>query len=619
MIPTVNRKYSVSTLVEPEAVFQKIRPGTRIFISSGMAEPQTLLKYLMSPAASKLDDIELVQLFSLSNALSAKTLSTKPFRLKTFCSGWTTEETIVGGCVDLIPSRLTAVADLIRTGLVPIDVAFVQVTPPNEAGYCSFGVAVDVAREAMEAAAFTVGEINPYAPYTFGDTYVPVDEFDMLVESPEPPLTFQRQLTTDIHREVAGHVAGLIGDESCLAFSTDPLYEALAERLVHKRHLGIHSPVFTDALMDLMRSGAVTNRRKESYRGKTLTSYAYGSKALMRWLDHNPLIEFQRSGKVFNPQMIGRNPNFAAVIAARMVDLTGRIGLADRNCTVDVEQAEVLDMVNGAQYSRGGKTIIALSSRNQDGEPNILPTLNDAPHRFDFYEAVTCVVTEYGVANLNGKTLRERAQALIDIAHPDDRRQLVEKAKSQRVLYADQIFIAESGRLYPQQIRAVKVLKNNLEVVFRPIKPSDEEDMRRLFYRFSDESVYSRYFHTIKSMPHTKMQTYVNVDWNQVMSIVGLSNVGDQRRIIAEGRYVRIPADGYAELVFVVDEQCQGLGIATYLYKMLCRLAKERGIRGFVADVLFSNIGMMKVFKKGDLPVKAHLEAGVYNLRIPFN
>jgi hypothetical protein len=165
----------------------------------------------------------------------------------------------------------------------------------------------------------------------------------------------------------------------------------------------------------------------------------------------------------------------------------------------------------------------------------------------------------------------ERAQALIDIAHPDDCYRLVEEAKAQRVLYSDQIFFTSSGHLYPYQIRSAKVLKNNLEVVFRPIKPSDEEDMRRLFYRFSNESICSRSFHTIKSMPHTKMQAYVNVDWSQEMSFVGLAEDRGRPRIIAEARYEKIPADGYAEIVFVVDEEFQGLGIATYLYKMLYR------------------------------------------------
>lgn len=215
--------------------------------------------------------------------------------------------------------------------------------------------------------------------------------------------------------------------------------------------------------------------------------------------------------------------------------------------------------------------------------------------------------------------MRERAQALIEIAHPDDRAALIAAAKEKNIIYADQIFLAESAGLYPADISETETFSDNLTVRFRPIKPSDEEGMRHLFYRFSDESVYYRYFHSLRSMPHTKMQAYVNVDWKQDMSIVGLVGEPGKGKIIAEGRYFRIPGSAFAEVVFVVDEKYQGKGVATFLYSMLVRLAKERGIKGFKADVLFFNIGMMKVFRKGNLPVHAHLEDGVYHLSIPFN
>ena len=162
-------------------------------------------------------------------------------------------------------------------------------------------------------------------------------------------------------------------------------------------------------------------------------------------------------------------------------------------------------------------------------------------------------------------------------------------------------------------------IKDNLSVRYRAIRPSDEEGMRTLFYRFSDEAVYSRYFHSISSMPHAKMQEYVNVDWNQVLSIVGLVGEEGKGHIITEARFIRIPGSPLAEIVFVVDEKYQRLGIASFLYRMLIQLAIERGIKGFTAEVLFSNIGIMKVFRKGNLPVKAHLESGVYHLEIPFN
>jgi GNAT superfamily N-acetyltransferase len=229
------------------------------------------------------------------------------------------------------------------------------------------------------------------------------------------------------------------------------------------------------------------------------------------------------------------------------------------------------------------------------------------------------VITEYGVACLNGRSVRERAQALIDIAHPDDRPELVELGKREKMLYQDQIFIAESAHLYPSNITAKHTFKGGVEVHFRAIKPSDEEGMRRLFYRFSDKAVYYRYFSPIKTMPHAKMQEYVNVDYRMAMAIVGLVGESGQERVIAEARFVREPHGPYADMAFVVDEEYQGLGIATYLYKMLIRLAKEQGLPGFTASVLATNQGMMKVLDKGGLPVKASLEQGVYELVIRFD
>jgi RimJ/RimL family protein N-acetyltransferase len=371
--------------------------------------------------------------------------------------------------------------------------------------------------------------------------------------------------------------------------------------------------------MDLVNSGAVTNRRKEVFRGKSVASYALGTPALMAWLDSNPLVEFQSIDKVFEPFQIGRNPNFVAIFAARKVDLSGRVALHFGKGNVAAGPGEAMDFVNGAELSEGGVTVFALPSRNRRGEANLLLTVEEFPNLFGLRESVDMVITEFGVANLRGRTVRERAQALIDVAHPDDRAGLVAEAKQARILYEDQILLEESAHLYPIDIHAPHTPEDGLVVRFRAIKPSDEEEMRRLFYRFSDEAVYYRYFSPIKTMPHKKMQEYVNVDCNQIISIVGLVGQPGQGRIIAEARFVRDQARPYADVAFVVDEAYQGKGIATFLYRMLIRLAKERGVQGFTADVLSSNKAMMKVFENGGLPVKAKLAQGAFELTIPFN
>ena len=246
--------------------------------------------------------------------------------------------------------------------------------------------------------------------------------------------------------------------------------------------------------MDLVRSGAVSNRNKRVYRGKSLTSYAFGTKELMAWLDRNPLVDFQGIDTVFNPVQIGTNPRFIAVIPARKVDLSGRVAMHIGKGNVATTPGEVADFVNGAELSERGSTIFALPSRNLKGRPNIVLSVEDLPNQLSLQESVDMIVTEYGVANMRGRTVRERAQFLIDIAHPEDRKKLFEQAKERKILYPDQIYLPESARLYPSDIATRHTFKGDVEVRFHAIKPSDEEEMRRLFYRFSDRTVYYRYF-----------------------------------------------------------------------------------------------------------------------------
>ncbi|MCB2149267.1 MAG: GNAT family N-acetyltransferase [Deltaproteobacteria bacterium] len=606
-------------LVPADAVFERIRPGMSVFLSTGAAEPRTLVKHLMAAHSAKLQDLELIQIVSFADAISLKNLQSQKFRLKTFFSGWVADEAITAGHVDLIPCYLSRISELLEKRKVRVDIVFVQITPPDKDGYCSLGVSVDVARLAMEQANLVVGEINTRVPRTLGDTFVQISAFDMLVQSDEPPVYFERWPVDPVYHLIAANIEPLIEDQSCIAFSMGPLFESLGRALTGKQHLGVHSPFFSDALMDLVKSGAVTNRYKELFRRKSITSYACGTAELFQWLDQNPAVEFQPVDKVFDPLSIGRNPRFVAIISARSADITGRIALHTGLGNVASGPAEVLAFLNGAQISEGGYTVFGLPSRSRQGTANITTSIEGLKNRVDFREAVDYVVTEFGVASLKGLTLRERAQALIEIAHPDDRVGLIAAAKKEAILYRDQIYLAESIRYFPSQINECHQFKGGVEIRFRPIRPSDEEEMRRLFYRFSDESVYYRYFSSLKAMPHTRMQTYVNVDWSDVMSIVGVAGKPGQGVIVAEARYLVNPDGRQAEIAFVVDEAYQSLGISTYLFKLLVRLARERGIKGFWADVLASNAAMMKVFHKGGLPVLTDMEDGVYHVTILFD
>jgi acyl-CoA hydrolase/GNAT superfamily N-acetyltransferase len=606
-------------VVSPDDVLAYIKPGMTIFLGSGVAEPRTLMKSLIDSGLSNTNDLELIQLTSHSDILSLKKRDWQKYHLKTFFSTWASTEAVVAGSVDLIPSRISQIPRIIKSKRIPIDVAFIQITPPNEAGYCSLGVAVDIAREAMEQASLVVGEINSQIPFTFGDTIVSLSDFNLLVKSTESPTYFKRRPVNKIMDRVAANIAQVIEDGDCISFFIGSLYEAISRHLVRKRHLGIHSAYFTDAMMDLVKSGAVTNYRKAIFRGKSITSYALGTPELMAWLDHNPLVEFQSIEQVFDPIQIGRNPNMVVVDEARKVDLLGRIAFSAGKGDIISGPGQAADLFSGAEISRGGRTVIGLPSRSPKGDPNIVVMLRNLRNQLHMRESIDAVVTEYGIANIKWRTIRERAQALIDIAHPDDREKLVEQAKQKKLLFEDQIYLSESAHLYPMEIATDHIFKGGLKVRFRAIKPSDETVMRRLFYRFSNKTVYSRFFYPISTMPHDKMQEYVNVDYSRVMSVVALVEENDQETIIAEARFVKDELSAYGDVAFVVDEKYQGMGIATYIYEMLIRLAKERGLKGFTAEVLQANKGMMKVFEKGHLPINARVKDGIYKLTIPFD
>ncbi len=606
-------------VVSPERVLANIKPGMTIFLGSGVAEPRTMMKYLIDSGLPNINDLELVQLTSHSDLLSLKKRDWQKYRLKTFFSTWVSTEAVIAGSVDLIPARISQIPRIIKSKRIPIDVAFIQITPPNEAGYCSLGLAVDIAREAMEQASLVVGEINTRIPFTFGDTIVSISDFDLLIESTEPPIYFKRWPVNNVIDQVAANIAQVIEDGDCINFFSGSLFEALSRHLTHKRHLGIHSSYFTDALMDLVKSGAVTNYRKEVFRGKSIASYALGTPELMAWLDRNPLIEFQSIEQVLDSTQIGRNPNFVVVDRARKVDLLGRMAFSAGKGDIISGPGQTADLFTGAEISRGGRTVIGLPSRDPKGNPNIVVMLRNLRNQFHMRESIDVVVTEYGIANLKWRTIRERAQALIDIAHPDDREKLVEQAKEKKILCSDQIFLVESAHLYPMDVATEHIFKDGLKVRFRGIKPSDEEVMRRLFYRFSNKTVYSRFFYPITTMPHDKMQEYVNVDYRRVMSVVALIGESDQETVIAEARFVKDEVSSFGDVAFVVDEKYQGLGIATYIYEMLIRLAKERGLKGFTAEVLQENKAMMKVFENSYLPINAQLQNGIYNLTIPFD
>jgi RimJ/RimL family protein N-acetyltransferase len=339
----------------------------------------------------------------------------------------------------------------------------------------------------------------------------------------------------------------------------------------------------------------------------------------MQWLNNNPLIEFQSIDLIADHLKMGLIDKIVVILPARKVDLTGNIALHVGKGNVTAGPGQIQELFAGAERSRGGRAIFAMPSRNLKKESNILLSVENYPNQFTIRESLDLIITEYGIASFFGKSVRERAQALIDIAHPDDRAKLVRKAKEARIIYPDQIYLQDSGHFYPDKINTWHTFSDGTKIFFRAIKPSDEEAMRRLFYRFSEDTVFYRYFSPIKTMPHSKMQEYVNVDYQRNMSIVGTIEEAGTERIIAEGRYSRRLDSPFADTAFVVDEKFTSKGIASYILDMLIKYAREQGITGFSADVLCDNKSMLKVYEKLPFPVQSRLECGIYHLLINFS
>jgi len=605
-------------LVTPESVLNHIEPGMTVFLGTGPAAPRTLMKTLLDVDAHNIRDLELVQLAVQGDTiLSLDKLDAPNYRLKTFFSGFVAWDTILSAQLDLIPAYSSEIPEIIKSGRIDLDVAFIQITPPDESGYCSLGVAVDVAREVMDRASLVVGEINDKMPFTFGDTFVSIEDFDLLVLSDRDPVTYEIPFVSEQMKKVAANVASVIKDGDCINYSLGPMFEALVPYLSDKKDLGIHSLYFTDALAELVNSGAVNNHHKSPFRGKSLTSYALGTRELMKWLDRNPLVEFQGIDWVCNPQFIASNPQFVVMYEARKIDIMGGVVFPLKGAVI-TGPGEGVDFFRGAEASKDGTTIIGLPSRDEQGKPNVLLTIEEFDNKLRLRESVHMIATEYGVANIKWRSLRERALAIIDIAHPDDRAMLIEQARQRKIIYSNQIYMSQSAHLYPAHISNTQTFKGGVKVRFRAMKPSDEEAMRKFFYRSSREMIYYRFFYSIKTMSHDKMQEYVNVDYTKEISIVGLVGKNENQKMIAEARLVRDERSYCGEVAFLIDEDFQGIGIGSYLMEFLTSQAREQGLAGLTAEVLPDNQSMIKVFEKTNLPLESSLENGVYHMKISF-
>jgi acyl-CoA hydrolase/GNAT superfamily N-acetyltransferase len=522
------------------------------------------------------------------------------FSLKLFFISAGMRKAAFEGKIDYIPSYLSQIPNLFHSRRIGLDVALIQVSPPDRFGYCSLGVSVDITLAGMTNARRVIAQVNPKMPRTWGDSFVHIDDIDLFVLHEEPLVeSLPEMRDNEAASRIGFFVNQLVDDGATLQIGFGRLPYAILGYLDNQNDLGIHTQLITDGFLPLFEKGVITNKKKTLLPGRTVASLCMGSERLYNYVDNNPVFYFRSSEFVNDPTVIARNDNFVSISSALEVDLTGQV------CTDSVGHmfysgiGDQVDFLRGSAMSKGGFTIIALPSTAQNGKVSrIVPSLSEGAGVATTRGDVNFVVTEYGIAELAGKGIYQRVMELAQIAHPNFREELIDVAKKHHYIFADQLPPTRQDLLFLERYKSTRRLRNGKTVEFRPLLPSDEFNYRNFFYSLKEETIYLRFFYKIKLFSHEIAQKeWASVDYKKNMSIIGLARNRGHKEIVAIGSYA-YEEEERAEVAFVVREDFQGQGIASYMLGMLEKIAKENGYRAFSATVLRENRAMLNVFRR---------------------
>jgi len=616
----IKAKYAEKFATEA-AIFSHIHRGDRIFVSTGCGEPRylvnALIKYVESHPKAFFD-AEIIQVWTLGVAPYTEEKFRANFRHNSFFVGNDTRDAVNRGLADYTPIFLSSVPDLFYRGLVPINVALIQVSSPDSHGYMGLGVSVDIVKAAAENASLVIAQINSNMPRVHGDGFIHIENVDFVIAHDEPLFEYEVSVTDEIAKQIGKYVARIVEDGDTIQVGYGSIPNAILSSLNGKKHLGVHTELLTDGIIELMKKGVIDNIKKTINRGKTVATFCMGKKETYDYIHDNPSIEFRTIDYTNNPLIISQHGNMVAINSALEIDLTGQATAESIGKTFYSGIGGQADFMRGAILSPGGKTILALQS-TADGDKisRIVPFLSEGVgvtlNRGDIHY----VVTEYGIAYLHGKNVRERAMELISIAHPKFRPKLIEEAKKLNLIYKDQAFIAGGGGEYPGHLETYRTTKSGLATFLRPIKISDEPLLKDLFYSLSDRSLYQRFFSARKDMPHERLQEFAIIDYTRQMSILAVIQQEEKEIAIGLGQYLIDEDEHTAEVAFAVREGYQNKGIGTELLSYLIYLAKRSGLLGFIAEVLEGNQPMLHLFEKVGFNI-ARRSAGVYELEMRF-
>jgi acyl-CoA hydrolase/RimJ/RimL family protein N-acetyltransferase len=605
-----------------DRIFSRIHRGDRIFIGTGCGEPQYLVRALIryleaNPKA--FFDAEVLHIWTLGITPYTNQKYERNFRYDSFFIASTTRDAVNKGLADYTPIFLSQVPELFRSKLVPVDVALIQTSPPDHHGYMSLGVSVDITKAGAENAKIVIAQVNRAMPRVHGDTFIRIEDVDFILPHDEPLLEYEPSVPDEISERIGNYVARIIEDGDTIQVGYGSLPNAILSNLRNKKHLGVHTELLSDGIVDLMKTGVIDNSKKNFDRGKTVATFCMGKKKTYEYIHDNPAIEFRTIDNTNNPIVIARNKNMTAINSALEIDLTGQASAESIGKTFYSGIGGQTDFMRGTVSAPGGKTILTIQSTAQDGKiSRIVPFVQEGAGVTLGRGDTHYVVTEYGIAYLHGKNIRERAMDLIAIAHPDFRPWLIDEAKKTGLIYPDQEFISGTAGKYPENLETYRTTKTGLHIFFRPVKISDEPLLKDFFYSLSDNSLYRRFISMRQDMPHERLQKYVAVDFSKQMIILAVMPQAEKETVVGIGQYALYEKAHMAEVAFTVRDDYQNKGIGTELLSYLTYLANRQGLLGFTAEVLMENRPMLHLFEKMGFDIQKRREEGVYELEMMF-
>ena len=598
----------------------RIKPGQRVFIGSSCGEPQYLVRKL-ADAADMFTDIEIVRLLSLESTpltLIAEKTKDQSFNIRSFYLGSAKPRSLARNKRFITPMNLSDVPRLFKTRRLPIHVALIQVAPPDDFGWMSLGISVDITLSAAFSADFVIAQVNPRMPRVLGHSFIHVNDVDAIVEHEEDLLTIDELPELDAANHIGRQIARLIDDGSTIQISPGTTPQATLLALSHKNDLGIHTQYVTTDIMRLVSMGVITNRKKGFNEGKLVASCAIGSKNLYEFLDDNPAIEFYPSDYVNDPRIISQHHKMVSMNVPMAMDLTGQVAADALFYNHFSGITGMLDFIRGTSMSEGGKSILMLTSTSVDGKKSrIVPMLNDTAivvPRGD----VHYVVTEYGAVNLFGKSLQERAMAMISIAHPDFREELFFEARKMGLLGAERTLSESMQGIYPIKLEETREIGGEL-ITIRPAKPVDERRIQEHFYTQDKDDIYSRFFQAKTRFVRDDVESMFQIDYVKNLTLLAVVGEFGFGKVVAVGEYLLDPARNIAEIAFSVSKEWQGKGLGKIMMNKLSEAARENGISGLMAYTLPRNQGMIKLFKSLPYKTKTVYDGEVVELTCMFD